>query len=99
MSVLELAQKAKDASLKLQSLSEEMRLTALDAISQALLTHKDSILEENKKDLAEASTNNLSAALIDRLTLDEKSILDLSVMCTKVANQKQVVGTITETHT
>lgn len=99
MSILELAKKAKDASLKLQGLSEEMRLTALDAISKALLTHKDEILAENKKDLEEARKNNLSTAMVDRLTLTDKSILGLSVMCTEVANQKQVVGMIVESHT
>jgi len=97
MSILEIAKRAKEASLKLQGLPEEMRLTALDAISKALLTHKDEIIFENKKDLEEARKNNLSPALIDRLTLGEKSIIALSLMCTDVANQKQVVGMIVET--
>jgi glutamate-5-semialdehyde dehydrogenase len=99
MNITGLARKAKEASLKLQGLSEEMRLTALDAISKALITHKDEILAENKKDLEEARKNNLSSAIVDRLTLTDKSILNLSVMCTDVANQKQVVGMIVESHT
>ncbi len=99
MSIQSLAQKAKDASLKLQGLSEEMRLTALDAISKALLAHKDEILTANKKDLEEAKVHNLSSSMVDRLTLTEKSILSLAQMCTDVANQPQVVGGITETQT
>ena len=99
MSILNLAIKAKEASLKLQALPEEMRLTALDAISKALLNHKDDILNENKKDLDEAKKNNLSSSMLDRLALDEKSILALSAMCTSVSNQKQVVGMIVESHT
>lgn len=99
MNITELARKAKEASLKLQGLSEEMRLTALDAISKALITHKDEILAENKKDLEEAWKYNLSSAIVDRLTLTDKSILNLSVMCTDVANQKQVVGMIVDSHT
>lgn len=99
MSITELARKAKEASLKLQGLSEEMRLTALDAISKSLITHKDEILAENKKDLEEARKNNLSSSIVDRLTLTDKGILNLSVMCTDVANQKQVVGMIVESHT
>jgi glutamate-5-semialdehyde dehydrogenase len=98
MSILSIAKQAKDASLKLQGLPEEMRLTALDAISKALLTHQDQILKANKIDLEEAQKNNLSKSLIDRLTITEKSILSLSVMCTDVANQKQVVGVISEEH-
>jgi glutamate-5-semialdehyde dehydrogenase len=99
MSILNLAMKAKEASLKLQGLSEEMRLTALDAISKALITHKEEILNENRKDLEEAKKNNITGAMLDRLTLNDKSILGLSVMCTDVANQKQVVGMIVESHT
>lgn len=99
MSMLEMAKKAKAASQTLQGLSEEMRLTALDAISKALITHIDEILAENAKDIEEAKKNQLSSAMLDRLTLTEKSVLGLSVMCTEVANQKQVVGMIVESHT
>lgn len=94
MSILDLAKEAKAASLKLQGLSEEMRLTALDSISKALISHKQEILAENQKDLAEAKTNKLSSAMLDRLTLTDKSITDLSKMCLEVAAQKQVVGMI-----
>lgn len=98
MSISNLAVEAKGASVKLQALSEEMRLTALDAISKALLAHKDEILSENKKDLDEAKKSNLSNAMIDRLTLTQESITALSGMCMSVANQKQVVGMIVESH-
>jgi glutamate-5-semialdehyde dehydrogenase len=99
MTILELAQSSKEASLKLQGLSEEMRLTALDAISKALLSHQNEILKENKKDIDEATKNLLSASILDRLTLTEKSLISLSSMCLSVANQPQVVGVITESHT
>lgn len=99
MSILNLAINAKAASLKLQGLSEEMRLTALDAMAKALLAHKYEILGENKKDLDEARKHNLTGAMLDRLTLSEKSITALSDMCSDVANQKQVVGMMVESHT
>jgi glutamate-5-semialdehyde dehydrogenase len=99
MSIIELAKKAKDASLKLQGLSEEMRLTALDAIAKTLAAHKNEILIENKKDLDEATKHNLGSALVQRLTLSEKDIAALSAMCLEVAGQKQVIGMITESHT
>jgi glutamate-5-semialdehyde dehydrogenase len=99
MSILQVAKQAKEASVKLQGLSEEMRLTALDAIAKALLAHQKDIISENKKDLEEAVKNGLSTAMIDRLTLNGKSIEALSAMCLEVAHQKQVVGTIIETQT
>ena len=99
MSILDLAKKAKEASLKLQGLSEEMRLTALDAMAKTILAHKNEILTENKKDLDEAQKNNLGQALIQRLSLSEKDITALASMCQEVAGQKQVIGMITENHT
>lgn len=99
MTIIDLAKKAKKASLELQGLSEEMRLTALDAIAKSLSAHSMEILLANQKDLSEGRGNNLSPALLDRLTLTEKSIHALSAMCLEVAGQKQVVGMITESHT
>ena len=99
MSVLTIARDARQASLKLQGLSEEIRLKALAAIADELLNHTDEILNENKKDIDEAKNHNLSSAMLDRLTLTKKNIFDLSAMCTEVAKQKQVVGIITDSHT
>lgn len=99
MSVIETASLAKKATLQLQSLPEEQRLMALEAIALALTHHQSEILQENRKDLDEALKIKLSAAMIDRLTLTEKSILGLSEMCRNVADQEQVVGTIIEEST
>lgn len=96
MSVIEFAKKAKAATLTLQSLPEEQRIMALDAIATALQHHVGDILVENKKDLVEAQKNNLPNALIDRMILTEKSIIELSQMCKNVGDQSQVVGTIVE---
>lgn len=96
MSVLTIAKNAKNATLTLQSLPEEQRLMALESIAVALTKNASEILTENKKDLEEARKNNLSSAMIDRLTLTEKSIQSLSQMCRDVASQVQVVGTVIE---
>lgn len=96
MNIQEIAQLAKSSTLTLQSLPEEQRIMALEAVALALTANQDLILLENQKDVAEAKKNNLSNALLDRLTLTEKSITDLSQMCRNVADQEQVVGTIVE---
>jgi glutamate-5-semialdehyde dehydrogenase len=96
MSIIDIAQKARLASRTLQSLPEEQRLMALEAIATALGQNTDSILAENKKDLDEGKKNQLSPALLERLTLSEKSLLNLAQMCRNVADQEQVVGTIVE---
>ena len=99
MSVKEIAQKAKKATTQLQSLPEEQRLMALESIAMALTKNSSEILAENKKDLDDARKGQLSSAIIDRLTLTEKSIEALSQMCRDVADQVQVVGTIVEEYT
>ena len=99
MSILNTAIKAREASLKLQGLTEEIRLSSLKAIASSLLNHQEEILAENKKDLIEAQKNHLSDAIIDRLTLLEKNIIALSQMCLEVAKQKQVVGMIVSSKT
>jgi glutamate-5-semialdehyde dehydrogenase len=96
MSVIDIASSAKKATLSLQSLPEEQRLMALEAIAVGLTNNVQSILDENKKDLEEAKKNNLSSAMIDRLTLSEKAIKSLADMCRDVADQEQVVGTIVD---
>lgn len=96
MTITDIAKSAKEATATLQSLPEEQRLMALEGISNALLFHTNAILTENQKDLKAAKESNLSSAMIDRLTLTEKSIHALAEMCKDVADQEQVVGTIVE---
>ena len=94
MNVLEIAQTAKAATIQLLSLDEKIRVQALEAIASSLKNNSSIILLENKKDLEEAKKNKLSPALIDRLTLNDKSLAALSQMCLDVAKQSQVVGMI-----
>lgn len=96
MNVIDIARQAKRATLSLQSLPEEQRLMALEAIAVALTNNSQEILEENIKDLEEAKKNNLGAAVVDRLTLSEKAITALAKMCREVADQEPVVGIIAE---
>ncbi len=96
MTVTEIAQRAKQTALKLQSLPEDHRVKALHALGYALEKNSAKILEANAKDLAEAKKNKLSSAMIDRLTLTEKSIHGLKEMCDGVAAQARVVGQIIE---
>lgn len=96
MTVTEIAQRAKQTALKLQSLSEDHRIKALHALGHALEKNSAKILDANVKDLADAKKNKLSSAMIDRLTLTEKSIHGLKQMCDSIAAQPRVVGQIIE---
>lgn len=72
------AQKAKSASYKLASLSEEVKNNALLKIAEHIKKNSALILEENKKDLIEAEKHlqdgELTKALFDRLKLDDEKI-------------------------
>jgi glutamate-5-semialdehyde dehydrogenase len=94
MNILEIATLAKSASQELLSLSEKDRVRALKVLSQKLIEHSKTILKANDLDLKEAKSAQLSSAMIDRLTLTEKSITGLAEMCLAVAAQEQVVGQI-----
>ena len=87
-------QQIRKASLSLQNLTELKRQEALRALAQELLAHAPHILSENKKDLALAREQNLSAALVDRLTLSEKSLQALSQAIIEIASFPQVVNLI-----
>jgi len=73
-----IAQKAKNSSYILASLSTEVKNNALLAIAENIENNKDLILAENKKDLAEAEKliekGELTKALYNRLKLDEDKI-------------------------
>lgn len=94
MTVTEIAQRAKETALKLQSLTEEKRVQALRSLGAALEKNSKKILQENARDLANAS--GLSRAMVDRLTLTENSVKGLKEMCESIASQPQVVGQIVE---
>lgn len=96
MTVTEIARRAKETALRLQSLPEEDRVKALEALGLELQRNAPAILEANAKDLADAKAHNLSNAIVDRLTLTAASIKNLREMCESIAKQPQVVGQIVE---
>ena len=77
-SLNELGLKAKKASKELALLNEEQKNSALRAISEALLNNSKLIIGANKTDLENGKKNGLSAAILDRLELNEKRISDMA---------------------
>ncbi len=72
--ILTLGQNAREAAHKLACVSSKKKNLALAAIADALQANRDEIKSENLLDLNDAHANNLSAALIDRLTLTDARI-------------------------
>jgi glutamate-5-semialdehyde dehydrogenase len=77
MSIAEIAVAAKSASVLLAAVKTDVKNSALAEIAKALQQRSDEIASANKKDLAAAGKNNLSAPLLKRLKFDESKIADV----------------------
>lgn len=67
---------------------------ALLAMAEALVAEQNTIIAENAKDLSAAQENGLSPALVDRLTLNEKRILDMAEGLRQLAALADPVGRV-----
>jgi glutamate-5-semialdehyde dehydrogenase len=88
------AERAKSACRKLANLSTEIKNKALLAIADALKKEKTKILSANQVDLNNAKKVNLSSALIDRLTLNEKRISEMVKGLKEIVDLSDPVGKI-----
>ncbi|MBA1419324.1 MAG: glutamate-5-semialdehyde dehydrogenase [Epsilonproteobacteria bacterium] len=87
-------QEAKASSRVLSTLSGTQKNTILKAMAQGLRDSKAQILEANALDMADAETNNLTAALKDRLLLDEGRVEGMAVAIEEIAALKEPVGRV-----
>lgn len=69
--LIDTGKRAKTAAYILQSFSHEEKQKGLLAAADALEENADIIIAENKKDVEKAESGGTSAAMIDRLRLDE----------------------------
>src|SRR5438094_8125153 len=72
-----LAKDARQASRALAKLSTAEKNTRLVAMADGLIAGKDAVLKANTRDM-EVAQNSLSAAMLDRLRLDEKRIVAMA---------------------
>ena len=81
MDFIEIAQKAKDASLKIASTSTELKNKALLQIADFIELQKEEIFTANKQDLKDAEifvkNGELTSSAYNRLKLDENKIRDM----------------------
>ena len=74
MTINEIAQKARRASVHLAAAKTDTKNQALEAIRKALLDNANAIIEANQHDLAQAEKDNLAAPLLKRLKFDHGKI-------------------------
>jgi glutamate-5-semialdehyde dehydrogenase len=75
--VLDIAIAAKKASYTLSSLPTSLKNGVLNQIADQLVNKTDFLKRENEKDVKDADKKGLSAALIDRLRLNDKVITSM----------------------
>lgn len=90
--LLRQAKAVKQAALILLTASTQEKNKGLIAISEALEKHSKTILDANKKDLQRAREKGIREALLDRLALSEKRIVEMIDSCRKVADLEDPVG-------
>ncbi|MBA7628462.1 Gamma-glutamyl phosphate reductase [subsurface metagenome] len=76
MDVVEVAKSAKNASVALAAVKDDVKNGALAEIAKVLRARSQQIVSANKEDLTAAENNNLAAPLLKRLKFDEGKIAD-----------------------
>jgi len=92
--ITQLARAAKAASRELVRLTTEERNGALNAMAEALSGAQETLLEANARDLDVGRSLGLSAAMLDRLTLNESRIAAMAQGVQEVAALPDPVGRI-----
>jgi glutamate-5-semialdehyde dehydrogenase len=86
--------KAKVANARLSIASNEEKNDALNSMADQIEKDQAKILLENKKDIEIAKSNNISSAMIDRLSLNETGIKNIASSIRNVAKLNDPVGRI-----
>ncbi|HON10679.1 MAG TPA: glutamate-5-semialdehyde dehydrogenase [Chitinispirillaceae bacterium] len=88
-----IASEARKAALLMQDVKVAKINSALLLLSKMLVKEKELIQKENRKDIAKARKAGLSSAMIDRLTITDKTIASMAKGLSEVAALKSPVGT------
>lgn len=92
----ELADQAVAAGRSLATVSGAQRATALQAVADKLLARADVLKAENVKDLDAGRNAGLSAAMLDRLALDDQRIASMADSVRQIADQVDPIGQVIE---
>lgn len=92
--VIDKAKEAKEGARSIARASSNQKNTVLIKMAEALKNRADELISENRKDIQYAEKKELSKALIDRLTLNEKRINEMAQCLVEVAQLSDPVGEI-----
>jgi glutamate-5-semialdehyde dehydrogenase len=92
--VAEVCARARRASRSLATIDTELKNAALEAIARALHEHAAEILEANERDMSAGAEAGLSAALRDRLRLDEERVAGIADAVRRIVSLPDPVGEV-----
>ncbi|MGG0664279.1 glutamate-5-semialdehyde dehydrogenase [Viridibacillus arvi] len=87
---------AKIASYHMNSKTTQEKNDALQKIAEQLLIDKETIIEENNKDIEAGREKGLSESVLDRIFLNEKRIQDMSDAILLLVKLNEPVGEVLE---
>ncbi|WP_306536441.1 glutamate-5-semialdehyde dehydrogenase [Geobacter sp.] len=90
-----IAADARQAAIAMAKLPTTAKNDLLMAMSMALINNTPHLIEENRKDLEAGEKKGLSAAMLDRLMLDEARVKAMADGLREVANLPDPVGEVT----
>jgi len=91
-----LGQEARSASRAMAKADTNTKNQALNYIATAIRREKSALIAANQQDLAAAKANGLDVAMLDRLTLSEKSITTMAEGLEQIANLPDPIGEMTD---
>ncbi len=92
--ITNIAKQAKKASRSVATLDTQQKNKVLADIRDLLISEKDLLQKENKKDLEKAEEQGLSKAMIDRLCLSDKVIEGMAEGLDDIINLPDPVGEV-----
>jgi len=91
-----MGQEARKASRQMASADTRQKNAALLAIADAIVRERSALLAANQQDLAAARASGLDSAMLDRLTLSDKSIDAMVEGLTQIANLADPIGEMSD---
>ena len=92
--VVDMARKAREASRRLANIPTDDKNQALLVAAREIRENAASLQEANRKDLAAAKEEGLSSAMLDRLTLSDKTLVQICKSLEEVTALPDPVGEI-----
>lgn len=94
--IIEIGKKAKAAAYELAHLDTSAKDKILEGVAKKLVESSAAILEENRKDLANAKEMGLKGAIVDRLTLNEERISGIADGLEQIGGLDDPIGEVLE---